>query len=52
MWFDPSDAARHNSAQAVKAVLAAESVVDLVVLGGDMISGYAWNGSDGWYASK
>jgi predicted MPP superfamily phosphohydrolase len=31
---------------------AAEGGVDLVVLSGDMVSGYAWNGSEGWYAGR
>lgn len=31
-------------------VLKAEGVVDLIALSGDMVSGYAWDGTDGWYS--
>ncbi|KAF2076216.1 hypothetical protein CYY_002457 [Polysphondylium violaceum] len=40
------------SANAQNQVLIAEPDADLVVLTGDCVSGYAWNGSAGWLASK
>lgn len=41
-----------DSAQVIATVLNSEDAVDLIVLSGDMVSGYAWNGTDGWYSSK
>jgi hypothetical protein len=41
-----------NCAQVIAKVLNSEDAVDLIVLSGDMVSGYAWNGTDGWYSSK
>ena len=44
------------SLQVMRSVLEAELAegrrVDLVALSGDMVSGYAWNGSEAWYAGR
>lgn len=40
-----------NSSIVQSTILAAEEP-DIVILTGDMVSGYAWNGSHGWFAKR
>ncbi|EGC30599.1 hypothetical protein DICPUDRAFT_99492 [Dictyostelium purpureum] len=46
---DKQDASSYNSQTGV---LNAETDAGLVVMTGDSVSGYAWNGTEGWFAQK
>ncbi len=41
----------HRYPQMIIDVLKAEEAVDLIALSGDMVSGHAWDGTEGWYST-
>eukprot|EP01132_Coremiostelium_polycephalum_P002294 gene2294-2830_t len=52
LHYGEADTKDYLSFTAQSMVLKTEPDIDLVVMTGDSVSGYAWNGQEGWFAEK